>query len=169
MADITLEIYRCPSDERMVSKTLNDKFVFNHITFKKDTSIINPIFIVGAIKDNTEPMDTVGWWRKFNYCYCPNLERYYFIRNIVFQKTGLVELQCDVDPLMSFKDDILNSTQLITRQENKIQKYIPDQSLPIHSATKTEIRQFGNDVGGTGYTLILQTTGKGTPSPIQPA
>ena len=169
MAEITLELYRCPSDERMVSKTLNDKFVFNHITFKKDTSIINPIFIVGAIKDNTEPMDTVGWWRKFNYCYCPNLERYYFIRNIVFQKTGLVELQCDVDPLMSFKDDILNSTQLITRQENKIQKYIPDQSLPIHSATKTEIRQFGNDVGGTGYTLILQTTGKGTPSPIQPA
>ena len=169
MADITLEIYRCPSDERMVSKTLNDKFEFNHITFKKDTSIINPVFIVGAIKDNTEPMDTVGWWRKFNYCYCPNLQRYYFIRNIVFQKTGLVELQCDVDPLMSFKDDILNSTQLITRQENKIQKYIPDQSLPIHSATKTEIRQFGNDVGGTGYTLILQTTGKGTPSPIQPA
>ena len=169
MADITLEIYRCPSDERMVSKTLNDKFKFNHITFKKDTSIINPVFIVGAIQDNTEPMDTVGWWRKFNYCYCSNLERYYFIRNIVFQKTGLVELQCDVDPLMSFKDDILNSTQLITRQENKIQKYIPDQSLPIHSATKTEIRQFGNDVGGTGYTLILQTTGKGAPSPIQPA
>lgn len=169
MADITLEIYRCPSDERMISKTLNDKFEFNHITFKKDTSIIDPIFIVGAIKDNTEPMDTVGWWRKFNYCYCPNLERYYFIRNIVFQKTGLVELQCDVDPLMSFKDDILNSTQLITRQENKIQKYIPDQSLPIHSATKTEIRQFGNDVGGTGYTLLLQTTGKGAPSPIQPA
>ena len=169
MADITLEIYRCPSDERMVSKALNDKFEFKDITFKKDTSIMNPIFIVGAIKDNTEPMDTVGWWRKFNYCYCPNLDRYYFIRNIVFQKTGLVELQCDVDPLMSFKDDILNSTQLITRQENKIQKYIPDQSLPIHSATKTEIRQFGNDVGGTGYTLILQTTGKGTPSPIQPA
>ena len=78
-------------------------------------------------------------------------------------------MQCDVDPLMSFKDDILNSTQLITRQENKIEKYIPDQSLPIHSATKTEIRQFGNDVGGNGYTLILQTTGKGTPSPIQPA
>lgn len=169
MAEITLELYRCPSDERMVSKALNDKFEFNHITFKNDTSIIDPIFIVGAIKDNTEPMDTVGWWRKFNYCHCPNLERYYFIRNIVFQKTGLVELQCDVDPLMSFKDDILNSTQLVTRQENKIQKYIPDQSLPIHSATKTEIRQFGNDVGGTGYTLILQTTGKGTPSPIQPS
>lgn len=162
MAEITLELYRCPSDERMVSKTLNDKFTFNHITFKNDTSIMNPIFIVGAIKGNTEPMDTVGWWRKFNYCYCPNLERYYFITDITFTRQGLVELNCSVDPLMSFKEDILASTQLITRQENKIQKYIPDQSLPIHSQVKTQITQFGNDIGGDTQTLLLETTGKGT-------
>ena len=162
MAEITLELYRCPSDERMVSKTLNDKFTFNHITFKNDTSIMNPVFIVGAIKDNTEPMDTVGWWRKFNYCYCPNLERYYFITDITFTRQGLVELNCSVDPLMSFKEDILASTQLITRQENKIQKYIPDQSLPIHSQVKTQITQFGTDIGGDTQTLLLETTGKGT-------
>ena len=164
MADITLELYRCPSDERMVSKTLNDKFTFNRITFKNDTSIMNPVFIVGAIKDNTEPMDTVGWWRKFNYCYCPNLERYYFITDITFTRQGLVELNCSVDPLMSFKEDILASTQLITRQENKIQKYIPDQSLPIHSQVKTQITQFGSDIGGDTQTLLLETTGKGTES-----
>ena len=162
MADITLELYRCPSDERMVSKTLNDKFTFNHIKFKNDTSIMNPVFIVGAIKGNTEPMDTVGWWRKFNYCYCPNLERYYFITDITFTRQGLVELNCSVDPLMSFKEDILASTQLITRQENKIQKYIPDQSLPIHSQVKTQITQFGTDIGGDTQTLLLETTGKGT-------
>lgn len=162
MADITLELYRCPSDERMVSKTLNDKFEFKKITFKNDTSIMNPVFIVGAIKDNTEPMDTVGWWRKFNYCYCPNLERYYFITDITFTRQGLVELNCSVDPLMSFKSDILASTQLITRQENKIQKYIPDQSLPIHSQVKTQITQFGTDIGGDTQTLLLETTGKGT-------
>lgn len=162
MAEITLELYSCPSDERMVSKKLNDKFTFNHITFKNDTSIINPVFIVGSIKGNTEPMDTVGWWRKFNYCYCPNLERYYFITDIIFTRQGLVELNCSVDPLMSFKEDILASTQLITRQENKIQKYIPDQSLPIHSQVKTQITQFGNDIGGDTQTLLLETTGKGT-------
>ena len=162
MADITLELYRCPSDERMVSKTLNDKFTFNHITFKNDTSIMNPVFIVGAIKGNKEPMYTVVWWRKFNYCYCPNLERYYFITDITFTRQGLVELNCSVDPLMSFKEDILASTQLITRQENKIQKYIPDQSLPIHSQVKTQITQFGSDIGGDTQTLLLETTGKGT-------
>ena len=160
MADITLELYRCPSDERMVSKTLNDKFEFKHITFKNDTSIINPVFIVGAIKNNTEPMDTVGWWRKFNYCYCPNLQRYYFITDITFTRQGLVNLTCSVDPLMSFKDDILNSSQLVTRQENKQQKYLPDQSLPIHSQVKNEIRQFGNNIGGKESTIILITSGK---------
>ena len=160
MANITLDLYRTPSDERMVSKTLNDKFSFDKINLKQDCSITNPVFVLGKTS-STDPMDTVGWWRKFNYCYCPNLERYYYIRNIVFQKTGLVELQCDVDPLMSFKDDILNSTQLVTRQENKQQRYIPDTSLPIHSQVKTEIRQFGENVGGVSMTLLLQTSGKG--------
>ena len=168
MANITLDLYRTPSDERMVNKTLNEKFSFDKINLKQDCSITHPVFVLGKTS-STEPMDTVGWWRKFNYCYCPNLERYYFITDITFTRQGFVELNCSVDPLMSFKEDILASTQLITRQENKIQKYIPDQSLPIHSTTKTAIRLFGNDVGGTGYTLILQTTGKGTSSPIQPA
>ena len=160
MANIILDLYRTPSDERMVNKTLNDKFSFDKINLKEDCSITHPVFILGKTT-STEAMDTVGWWRKFNYCYCANLERYYFIRNIVFQKTGLVELQCDVDPLMSFKDDILNSTQLVTRQENKQQRYIPDTSLPIHSQVKTEIRQFGENVGGVTMTLLLQTSGKG--------
>ena len=160
MANITLDLYRTPSDERMVNKTLNDKFSFDKINLKQDCSITHPVFILGKTS-STEPMGTVGWWKKFNYCYCNNLDRYYFIRNIVFQKTGLVELQCDVDPLMSFKDDILSSTQLVTRQENKQQRYIPDTSLPIHSQVKTEIRQFGENVGGTTMTLLLQTSGKG--------
>lgn len=160
MANITLDLYRTPSDERMVNKTLNEKFSFDKINLKEDCSITHPVFILGKTS-STEAMGTVGWWKKFNYCYCSNLDRYYFIRNIVFQKTGLVELQCDVDPLMSFKDDILNSTQLVTRQEYKQQRYIPDSSLPIHSQVKTEIRQFGENVGGVEMTLLLQTSGKG--------
>ena len=159
MANITLDLYRTPSDERMISKTLNEKFSFDKINLKQDCSITHPIFVLGKTS-STEPMDTVGWWRKFNYCFCSNLERYYFIRNIVFQKTGLVELQCEVDPLMSFKDDILNTTQLVTRQEYKQQRYIPDSSLPIHAAVKTQITTFGNAVGGSDYTLVLETVGK---------
>lgn len=159
MANITLDLYRTPSDERMLNKTLNDKFSFDKINLKQDCSITHPVFVLGKTS-STEPMNTVGWWRKFNYCYCSNLDRYFFIRNIVFQRTGLVELQCEVDPLMSFKDDILNTTQLVTRQEYKQQRYIPDSSLPIHAAVKTQITTFGNTVGGTDYTLILETVGK---------
>ena len=159
MANITLDLYRTPSDERMINKKLNEKFSFDKINLKQDCSITHPVFILGKTS-SSEPMDTVGWWRKFNYCFCSNLDRYYFIRNVIYLKTGLVELQCDVDPLMSFKDDILNSTQLVTRQENKQQKYLPDQSLPIHSQVKNEIRQFGNNIGGVESTIILITSGK---------
>lgn len=159
MANITLDLYRTSSDERMVSKTLNDKYSFDKINLKQDCSITHPVFVLGKTS-SSEAMDTVGWWRKYNYCYCENFERYYYIRNIVFQKTGLVELQCEVDPLMSFKYDILNTTQLVTRQECKQQRYIPDSSLPIHAAVKTQITTFGNAVGGNDYTLVLETVGK---------
>ena len=67
MANITLDLYRTPSDERMVSKTLNDKFSFDKINLKQDCSITHPVFVLGKTS-STEPMDTVGWWRKFNYC-----------------------------------------------------------------------------------------------------
>ena len=172
MAEITLELYRCPSDERMVSKTLNDKFTFNHITFKNDTSIMNPVFIVGAIKDNTEPMDTVGWWRKFNYCYCPNLERYYYITSKEYDSKGFCTLSCHVDVLKTYANHILGSTQLVNRGEmtKTRNRYIVDNQMPIHSDNAYTIKQASPTIitpnvpsnGNLTSSLIMATVGRGT-------
>ena len=161
MADITLTLYQCGDDKRVVKKKLKNAHAFTKITLKEDCSVTHPVFLLGAVSGSEEAQDTVGWWRQFNYCYCPNFDRYFFIENVTFTRNRLVQLTCTCDVLMSFKEDILKSTQLIARQENKQQRYIPDTSLPIHSAVKTEIKEFGNKVGGDGYTLILETVGKG--------
>lgn len=161
MADITLTLYQCGDDKRVVKKKLMNAHAFTKITLKEDCSVAHPVFLLGAVTGSQEAQDTVGWWRQFNYCYCPNFDRYYFIDNIVFTRNRLVQITCTCDVLMSFKDDILKTTQLIARQENKQQRYIPDTSLPIHSAVKTEIREFGTKVGGDSYTLLLETVGKG--------
>lgn len=161
MADISLSLYQCGDDSRIVKKKLENEHTFSKITLKEDCSISHPVFILGAVAGSDEPQDTVGWWRKFNYCYCPNFDRYYFIENITFTRNRLVQIECASDVLMSFKDDILKTTQLITRQEHKQQRYIADTTLPIHSAVKTEIKEFGSKVGGDAYTLLLETVGKG--------
>lgn len=160
MADISLTLYQCGDDERTVKKKLENEHNFSKITLKEDCSIAHPIFILGAVAVSDEAQDTVGWWRQFNYCYCPNFDRYFYIDDVTFTRSRFVQLACTCDVLMSFKDDILRSTQLVTRQEYKQQRYIPDTSLPIHAAVKTQITTFGNAVGGSDYTLVLETVGK---------
>lgn len=160
MADISLTLYQCGDDDRIVKKNLENGHNFSKITLKEDCTIVHPIFILGAVAGSDEAQDTVGWWRQFNYCYCPNFDRYYYIDRVEFTHSRLVRLECTCDVLMSFKDDILKTTQLVTRQEYKQQRYIPDSSLPIHAAVKTQITTFGNAVGGSDYTLVLETVGK---------
>lgn len=160
MADITLTLYQCGDDKRAVKKKLANSHAFTKITLKEDCSVTNPVFLLGAVSGSQEAQDTVGWWRQFNYCYCPNFDRYFFMDNITFTRNRLVQITCTCDVLMSFKDDILKTTQLVTRQQYKQQRYIPDTSLPIHAAVKTQISAFGNAVGGTDYTLVLETVGK---------
>lgn len=165
MADITITLYQCGDDKRVVKKTLSNTHTFEKITIKDECSITRPVFLLGAVTGSEEAQDTVGWWRQFNYCYCPNFDRYYIIDNITFTRNRLVQLTCTCDVLMSYKDDILKSKQLISRQENRQQKYLPDQSLPIHSQVKTQISTFGARVGGDGHTIVLITSGKDSPIP----
>lgn len=160
MADISLTLYQCGDDERVVKKKLVNAHTFSKVILKDDCTLSNPIFLLGAVTGSDESQGTVGWWRQFNYCYCPNFDRYYYIDSLEYTHSRLVRLTCSCDVLMSFKDDILKTTQLVTRQEYKQQRYIPDSSLPIHAAVKTQITTFGNAVGGSDYTLVLETVGK---------
>lgn len=54
---------------------------------------------------------------KVNYCYIPELERYY-TANISLTNSGMYLLSCSIDVLMSFKDEILSIPAIIDRQED---------------------------------------------------
>lgn len=53
---------------------------------------------------------------KVNYCYIPELERYYNAQ-VTLTNNGMYLLEASVDVLMSFKDDILAIPAIIDRQE----------------------------------------------------
>lgn len=79
-----------------------DKILTNGVTkngtLHDMTSILNPSI---AIKTITIPY--------YNYCYIPQFNRYYFITNISHVNNGLMQIDCKVDVLTSFSDDIKNS------------------------------------------------------------
>lgn len=113
--------------------------------FKADTSIFNPVFLLslpleGAsylTDDNGDliadvivsggedsPLD-------FNYFYVQEFKRFYFVTNIVISSGNLVILTGEVDPLYSFKDEILLNQGMIERNEFTLNAFQEDSLLPL--------------------------------------
>lgn len=91
-------------------------------TFRDEVNILNPIFQI----TNDEVPDC-------NYCYIADFRRYYYIDTITCVRTGLYELQCSVDVLYTYKDNILTSEQYISRQENEYNELLVDNMVTFDS------------------------------------
>lgn len=108
-----LKLYTTNSDDNVVNKTLTNISELD-ITLKNDVDIINPVLIVSDVSKNIVP----------NYAYIEQLKRYYFINDYTPMNANHVKIELAVDVLMTYKDDILNSTSNITKSKNP--KYVSD-------------------------------------------
>ena len=118
-----ITFYQNQSAPNVIPKVKTKKF--DRIgTLKNNTSVRNPVIqLKVADYDNT---------RQCNYCYIQDFSRYYYIDDIRIVN-AIIEISMTVDVLESYKDDILNSTQLVARQENKKNYSIIDDRLPMCS------------------------------------
>lgn len=69
------------------------------------TNIINPSIIVDSRYINK------------NYVYINDLSRYYFVKNITISNNMII-MQLEIDTLYTYRNEILNSTQYISRCED---------------------------------------------------
>ena len=129
---ITIKFYNTPDENYVLNKTLNDE-ISKTGTIKDDSSILTPTITI--LKD----MSIIGK----NYCYIETLKRYYFITDILITGT-LMTLSLKVDVLQTYKDSILESTQVITRQENEFNNYLLDSDMPVTSKINTIIKNIGS-------------------------
>lgn len=61
-----------------------------------------------------------------NYCYIPELHRYYFVHPPELDSGNVLNVTCEVDPLTSFKNDILNLDCICLRNERDFNPYLSD-------------------------------------------
>lgn len=61
-----------------------------------------------------------------NYVYIPEFKRYYYINDIIVVTNALIQINTDVDVLMSFKDDILNLDAFVARNEFNFNQFVKD-------------------------------------------
>ena len=156
---MNVELYNTSDPPNKVKKTLKNKKVVEGVRFtEEDTlNVVNPKIIISLTSDIQD-------YATYNYVRIPKFLRYYYIENIT-TRGGLVEISCRVDPLNSFKSDILGSVQYVTRSENIHNRYIVDNLLPISSKHLYTIQSFGSPAYDENcISVILETTGKGVVS-----
>lgn len=83
--------------------------------FRNEIDLSYPIFTV--------KLDYVP---NFNYCYIDSFDKYYYITKIKNLYNNLYEITCEIDVLMTYKSQILKSTQYVSRQESTYNEFLID-------------------------------------------
>ena len=154
-----VRLYKNSSADNVVDKSIKLLHEFEEVIFKEESSIYSPVIIIGGIKNGAFiDLESIA---KCNYFSLPKFDRYYYITDIIMKKGQCIEIHGKVDVLMSFKADIMSSsqnTQLIVRQEVKKNNYLVDSEMPLSTKKQIIEHEFGDTLTDSGY-YILATVG----------
>lgn len=120
---MSVTFYTCKDDPKVVNKTLTEIGSLKNITIAptETVSILRPVLIM-AYNANY-----IG----ANYCKITEFgNRYYFCTVSVAPGQRCI-VNCIVDPLYSFKTDLLKIPVTVVRSESVGINYVPDKQLPI--------------------------------------
>lgn len=152
---MNLTLYKYLGERNKVDKSNDLVFVMNATgSFKADVNIFSPVLILSlpieafeylTDEDLHEIDDVVltdgeaGNVLDFNYMYISEFRRYYFVTSIVVSSNELVVVTGEVDPLYSFRDQIIENYGMVERNEFEYNAMLTDDLLPLkieHSITE---------------------------------
>lgn len=95
-----------------------------------------------------------------NYAYIDDFRRYYFVKYDMFEGAAFCKLT--VDPLMSFKNDILNADIIAERSSSSYEPYLPDSYVKNLNISQKSVARFKNvfETGETGSHYVIRIGGK---------
>ena len=149
---MTITVYRLQCDPRKVDKSgtgdlyspVLTSFSGNVVTgtLRDRCSITDPVFSLAIVDSDAGA---------FNYLYVSEWGRYYFVKETVIERDGLVTVYCHVDVLYSNKASIKNLSAYVERNENTYNAFLPDAKRPL-----------SQDVD---YTVLTPSSGTGSFNP----
>lgn len=143
---MTIKLYHNDSDKRTVNKTLTNEGSLAGATIIDDTTILNPRL---KVRDNGIIMV------QYNYCYIADFKRYYYITNITVSN-GYIIIDCKVDVLMSYANEIKACTGVIARQENVWSGYLDDSENFTNQYNNVSLKAFSTPFSKTlSYILLV--------------
>lgn len=144
---MTITLYHNDSDKRTVSKTLTNAGALQGAVIIDDTSILSPRL---KVRDNGIIMV------QYNYCYIADFKRYYYITDITISN-GYILIDCKVDVLMSYSNEIRACYAVIKRQQSLCNYYLDDDKYKAYQYSRIQTKEFPN--GFTTNSLLLAIAG----------
>lgn len=142
MYKYTLKLFKNSSENNDVSKTLTDEHRVTGYS-RVVVDMLNPVIELAGIEVNS-----------YNYCYVQELNRYYYIENINISPNGVYRLSMRIDVLMTYRDDIMASHGLITKNR-EYNPYTGD--VDVESRYTLEKHEFENGFDFTNGDFVLVT------------
>ena len=143
---MTIKLYHNDSDKRTVNKTLTNEGSLTGATIIDDTTILQPRL---RVRDNGIIMV------QYNYCYIADFKRYYYITNITVSN-GYIIIDCKVDVLMSYANEIKACTGVIARQEKVWSGYLDDSENYTNQYNNVSLKAFNSPFSKTlSYILLV--------------
>lgn len=96
-----------------------------------------------------------------NYCYVPDIGKYYYINSKIMEEGNRTTLVCKVDPLQSYNSYIAGIQALILRQEHLHNDYIPDANIKATKEIFTRYERIGSFEGSADKKCYCLTTSGG--------
>lgn len=142
-----ITLYNTKSEKEQLNKELTELVVVDDAKITTSFDMLKATVILkrNIINDIT----------RINYLYIDSFKRFYFCD--VKIENGFIILSCDVDALMSYKNDILKIVATIDRNEFLRNGYIQDDSYKVLAYEEVVCKSFPS--GLTNDSLILMTVG----------
>ena len=141
-------LYVCSSERQAINKTIGSSATLTG-SLRGESSVINPSFLI----EHSNPSG-------FNYCYIDDFGRYYFITNITSVRTGIWRIDCSVDVLMSFKNQILNLDVIVSENSGfDNEKYFSGEPWKTLVKTKTDVINFPSGLLDDGEYILITSGG----------
>lgn len=107
--------------------------------------------ISGALRSSTSINDLVITYESksipnFNYVYIPIFNRYYFVDDITSENYSLWTLALSVDPLMTYKEAIINCNGFVDRCESDFNANIIDKKRVVEEGNTIEVDTVTNEL-----------------------
>ena len=116
------------------------------VTLKEATSQDRPIFICTG--------------NNFNYNYCEWDGKYYFIDEIISLRNNEIEIRCIMDPLATYKTEIMASTQFVSYSSQAGNAWLADTRIPVLKSTITTKSTAAMGIFNTNGFYVLSVVGK---------